>query len=238
MGPRTERHGNEGIGQFIFVGSQKEADTFNILIGKLVANGICKGEFSKNELLNDVYNTLYHRMFPQQNFSDAELEIYPELKPLPSIYDYSKFKFLIFFYKTYSAGHPCRVMTGDLNFESYLSINSSIFWLMATDNNLKKIPKLFFIDASTYPQGMTSLKGQCPPKLPIELPPNIGSTFVAWIARNKCSNDTLKFFKSIVEALEQEGHKSFRKLFKAVCDNLKNEIEVDIIDKLEEDLVF
>ena len=64
-----------GIGQFIVVGSQEVLKTFEGLVERLEAIGIKKGEFSKNEKLDDVYNTLFLKMFPQQNYSEVILTL-------------------------------------------------------------------------------------------------------------------------------------------------------------------
>ena len=63
----------QGIGHFIFVGSEEEFKTLEQLEERLEAIGIQKGEISKNENMDDVYNTLYRKMFPKQDISEVFL---------------------------------------------------------------------------------------------------------------------------------------------------------------------
>ena len=77
-----------------------------------------------------------------------------------------------------------------------------------------------------------------PPKLPIELPQDIGSTYVAWVTENKCKDDPTKFFRKIVEGLENNNHTGFRNMFEEVRRDLADELVIDFIDQLEEDLIL
>ena len=61
----------KGIGQFIIVGNEDEVEAFQGLAGRLEAIGIKKGEFSENEKLDAVYDNLFQKMFPRQDFSEV-----------------------------------------------------------------------------------------------------------------------------------------------------------------------
>ena len=61
----------KGIGQFIIVGNEDQLTAFEELARRLEAIGIQKGELSKNEKLDDIYDTFYKKMFPQQNFLEV-----------------------------------------------------------------------------------------------------------------------------------------------------------------------
>ena len=61
----------QGIAHFIFVGSEEEFKTLEQLAERLEAIGIQKGEISKNENMDDVYKTLFRKMFPKQDISEV-----------------------------------------------------------------------------------------------------------------------------------------------------------------------
>ena len=77
-----------------------------------------------------------------------------------------------------------------------------------------------------------------PPPLHIELPPDIGRTFVASVTENKSLKDPTKFFAKIVEGLEKKSHTGFRNMMEEVRRDLEDELVIDFIDQLEEDLIL
>ena len=77
-----------------------------------------------------------------------------------------------------------------------------------------------------------------PPPLHIELPPDIGRTFVASVTENKSLKDPTKFFAKIVEGLEKKSHTGFRNMMEEVRRDLEDELVIDFINRLEEDLIL
>lgn len=227
----------KGIGHFIFVGSSAEFEGFGKLIEKIELNNVQIGGVSRNQNLEEILDTLFLRWFPQQDFTEQELKNYPALKPLPSTFDYNKFKALVVFVKSYSSGHPKYILTNDRHPSIALAIND-LFWLMTRDNNLRKIPKLFFIDASTYASVWNGLAYWPPPKLYIELPPDLDKIFIASVSKTKTQGDPLRFFSKLVDKLEEKSHKSFRELFEVVQEELKADLVIETIDHLGDDLIL
>jgi len=224
----------KGIAQYLIVGSDEVIQAVESLSARLQEIGITKGEFSKNENLQRTLQTLYRDMFPQQNFTEQEEKDFPNRKPLVSKYNYSEFEVLVVFIKSYSSGHPCRILTHEVHPRFTVGINSNILWLMRNDHNLKNIVKLFFIDASAYPPRANDTLKE-PPLLQFILPPECGKILIGFVTKNDNKNaaNSTMFFARVVEELEKRSYTSFREMFENVRQSLeKEQIYVDCLDKL------
>ena len=232
-----EASNEKGIGHFIFAGDPAEFEDFEKIIERIELSNVQIGGISQNQTLEDILDTLYLKWFPQQDFTKQDLANFPTLQPLPYTFDYSRFGALIVFVKGYSSGHPECILTKEKHPYIALSVND-LFWLMTHDNKLRKIPKLFFIDASTYASVWNGTVSWPPPKLYIELPPDLDRIFIATVSETKTQGDSLRFFSKLIDKLEERTHKSFRDFFKAVQEELKADLVIETIDHLGDDLTL